>query len=116
MSRPNPAHAPHVPHDPNAHDDPESRRLREDARREKNWKRWGPYLSERQWATVLADVETNYQGLIASIAAVDVWEGKPSGTDLAATASAIAEKFQVPGSRFHRMFDAPSCWNLKLWI
>src|SRR5689334_6978670 len=33
----------------------ESRRLAEDARREKNWKRWGPYLSERQWATVRED-------------------------------------------------------------
>jgi hypothetical protein len=30
-------------------------RLEEDSRREKNWKRWGPYLSERQWATVRED-------------------------------------------------------------
>ncbi|HEU4333255.1 MAG TPA: glucosidase, partial [Candidatus Eisenbacteria bacterium] len=35
--------------------DPESQRLAEDARREKNWKRWGPYLSERQWGTVRED-------------------------------------------------------------
>jgi len=35
--------------------DPETRRLDEDARREKNWKRWGPYLSERQWGTVRED-------------------------------------------------------------
>ncbi len=34
---------------------PELRRLEEDARREKNWKRWGPYLSERQWGTVRED-------------------------------------------------------------
>src|SRR5436305_5944874 len=33
----------------------EGRRLEEDARRAKNWKRWGPYLSERQWATVRED-------------------------------------------------------------
>jgi hypothetical protein len=33
----------------------ESRRLAEDTRREKNWKRWGPYLAERQWATVRED-------------------------------------------------------------
>ena len=26
----------------------EVRRLAEDATREKNWKRWGPYLAERQ--------------------------------------------------------------------
>ena len=30
-------------------------RLGEDTRREKNWKRWGPYLSERQWGTVRED-------------------------------------------------------------
>ena len=30
-------------------------RLREDASRAKNWKRWGPYLSERQWGTVRED-------------------------------------------------------------
>src|ERR671927_1798351 len=33
----------------------EARRLEEDARRLQNWKRWGPYLSERQWATVRED-------------------------------------------------------------
>jgi len=33
----------------------EKLRLDEDARREKNWKRWGPYLSERQWGTVRED-------------------------------------------------------------
>src|SRR5512138_849628 len=33
----------------------EARRLEEDAARKKNWKRWGPYLSERQWATVRED-------------------------------------------------------------
>jgi hypothetical protein len=33
----------------------EHERLGEDTRREKNWKRWGPYLSERQWGTVRED-------------------------------------------------------------
>ena len=33
----------------------EADRLKEDKSREKNWKRWGPYLSERQWATVRED-------------------------------------------------------------
>ena len=33
----------------------ETKRLEEDAKQEKNWKRWGPYLSERQWATVRED-------------------------------------------------------------
>lgn len=35
--------------------DIEVQRLQEDAERIRNWKRWGPYLSERQWATVRED-------------------------------------------------------------
>jgi hypothetical protein len=35
--------------------DPESLRLDEDALRAENWKRWGPYLAERQWGTVRED-------------------------------------------------------------
>jgi hypothetical protein len=35
--------------------DAERARLAEDARRERNWKRWGPYLAERQWGTVRED-------------------------------------------------------------
>jgi hypothetical protein len=34
---------------------PELERLAADGRREQNWKRWGPYLSERQWGTVRED-------------------------------------------------------------
>jgi hypothetical protein len=34
-------------------------RLAEDARRDKNWKRWGPYLAERQWATVREDYSSD---------------------------------------------------------
>jgi len=33
----------------------EQDRLEADAVRVANWKRWGPYLSERQWATVRED-------------------------------------------------------------
>src|SRR5450631_1379008 len=33
----------------------EQLRLSEDAGRTRNWKRWGPYLSERQWGTVRED-------------------------------------------------------------
>jgi len=39
--------------------DPEAQRLAEDARRELNWKRWGPYLSDRQWGTVREDYSAN---------------------------------------------------------
>ena len=35
--------------------DAETERLEEDTRRTKNWKRWGAYLSERQWGTVRED-------------------------------------------------------------
>ena len=33
----------------------EEQRLQEDRQRKINWKRWGPYLSERQWGTVRED-------------------------------------------------------------
>jgi hypothetical protein len=36
-------------------DTEEHERLRADARRTENWKRWGPYLSERQWGSVRED-------------------------------------------------------------
>ncbi len=35
--------------------DAEERRLAEDAARARNWKRWGPYLAQRQWGTVRED-------------------------------------------------------------
>jgi hypothetical protein len=38
-------------HPPNA----EEQRLMDDAARKANWKRWGPYLAERQWGTVRED-------------------------------------------------------------
>jgi len=34
---------------------PERQRLEETAKREAHWRRWGPYLSERQWGTVRED-------------------------------------------------------------
>ncbi|MGD0137456.1 MAG: glucosidase [Tepidisphaeraceae bacterium] len=37
----------------------EHARLQEDAARKANWKRWGPYLSERQWGTVREDYSAN---------------------------------------------------------
>jgi hypothetical protein len=33
----------------------EQQRLEDDARRDRHWKRWGPYLSERAWGTVRED-------------------------------------------------------------
>ncbi|KZT19920.1 hypothetical protein NEOLEDRAFT_1245578 [Neolentinus lepideus HHB14362 ss-1] len=34
-------------------------RLEQDGRKEKHWKKWGPYLSDRQWATVREDYSFN---------------------------------------------------------
>jgi len=45
----------------------EHKRLLEDRQRSANWKRWGPYLSERQWATVREDYSANS----------DVWRSFP---------------------------------------
>jgi hypothetical protein len=39
--------------------DAERSRLRESYSRQRNWSRWGPYLSERQWATVREDYSEN---------------------------------------------------------
>jgi hypothetical protein len=39
----------------------ELQRLYDEEHRRKNWKRWGPYLSERQWATVREDYSPNGQ-------------------------------------------------------
>ena len=36
-------------------DTKERKRLVEDSNRKKYWKRWGPYLSDRQWGTVRED-------------------------------------------------------------
>jgi hypothetical protein len=33
----------------------EEKRLQESRSRRRNWKRWGPYLSERAWGTVRED-------------------------------------------------------------
>jgi hypothetical protein len=37
----------------------EDRRLEESRQRKAHWKRWGPYLSERQWGTVREDYSPN---------------------------------------------------------
>jgi hypothetical protein len=49
--------APDAPRGPR--DTTEGRRLAEDSARTANWKRWGPYLAERQWSTVREDYSAN---------------------------------------------------------
>ena len=41
------------------HHTAEHHRLAEDKARRQNWKRWGPYLAERQWGTVREDYSAN---------------------------------------------------------
>ncbi|KAH8119223.1 Six-hairpin glycosidase-like protein [Phellopilus nigrolimitatus] len=41
------------------YDGVERHRLEQDEKKEHHWKRWGPYLSERQWATVREDYSSN---------------------------------------------------------
>ena len=43
----------------------ESDRLKEDKERTQNWKRWGPYLSERQWSTVREDYSPDGSWFVA---------------------------------------------------
>ena len=47
--------APEANAEANAEADAEERRLEEDRTRARDWKRFGPYLSERQWGTVRED-------------------------------------------------------------
>lgn len=51
--------SPSLPPGPIAALSAEEIRLAEDASRAANWKRWGPYLAERQWATVREDYSPN---------------------------------------------------------
>jgi len=46
-------------HTPHITTNAESVRLAEDENRAKNWKRWGPYLPERQWGTVREDYSSD---------------------------------------------------------
>ncbi|EIW83007.1 glycoside hydrolase family 63 protein [Coniophora puteana RWD-64-598 SS2] len=44
---------------PEAYQGAEKYRLEQDENRKRHWKRWGPYLSDRQWATVREDYSDN---------------------------------------------------------
>ncbi|TKK64999.1 glucosidase [Ilyomonas limi] len=43
----------------NINEEEEQKRLNENYSKTKNWLKWGPYLSERQWATVREDYSSN---------------------------------------------------------
>ena len=48
----------------------ESARMKQDKERIANWKRWGPYLSERQWATVREDYSADGNWCVSTCACV----------------------------------------------
>jgi len=45
----------------------EQKRLNEAREKGVPWKKWGPYLSERQWGTVREDYSTDGPGAIARV-------------------------------------------------
>ena len=68
----------------------EHKRLEVSNRRETNWKRWGPYLSERQWGTVREDYSENQRCLeLLSHMTMPV-AGPIAGAKMDCWASAIA--------------------------
>ena len=69
----------------------EHARLEADARREKNWKRWGPYLSERQWGTVREDYSPDGDVLGATSRTTTRAAAPTAGARTACSASAIAQ-------------------------
>ncbi len=96
MSRPDPGADPD-----NRRQTEEDRRLAEDAGRQKNWKRWGPYLSERQWGTVREDYSADGS----------VWEHFPHDH-----ARSRAYRWGEDGllgicDRQGRLCFAPAMWN-----
>jgi len=42
----------------------EHSRLEQDRQKQALWKKWGPYLSERQWGTVREDCSVNGDALL----------------------------------------------------
>ncbi len=70
--------------------DAEARRLEEDAGRLKNWKRWGPYLSERQWATVREDYSAGRKP-VGELPPTSIrWRAPIAGAKTGCSASPIA--------------------------
>src|SRR5512133_3875182 len=79
---------------------PEQIRLDEDGRRQRNWKRWGPYLSERQWGTVREDYSADG----------DLWRYFPH-----ADARSRAYRWGEDGLLGMNDRDCRLCFALALW-
>ena len=85
-----------VPHTPSA----EEIRLGEDTRRERFWKLWGTYLSERQWGTVREDYSADG----------DVWTSFPFDQARSRTYRWGEDGLLGLSDRFGRL-----CFGLALW-
>jgi len=79
----------------------EKKRLEEERKQEKHWRRWGPYLSERQWATVREDYSENG----------DVWNSFPH--DMARSRAYRWGEDGIGGisDNHQRLCFAPTFWN-----
>src|ERR671923_380305 len=78
-------------------------RLQEDAERTKNWYRWGPYVSERQWGTVREDYSADG----------NAWDYLPH--DLARSKAYRWGEDGIAGvcDRYQLLVFAPAFWNEK---
>lgn len=74
-------------------------RLSEDRTRLKNWKRWGPYLFERQWATVREDY-SSYG---------NCWDYFPHD-------HARSRVYRWPGEGNNYLFGGNSKWRGPIWF
>ncbi|MGJ8725052.1 MAG: MGH1-like glycoside hydrolase domain-containing protein [Roseibacillus sp.] len=81
--------------------DVEKKRLVEDEAREKNWRRWGPYLSERQWGTVREDYSTHGNS----------WEAFPHDHSRSRAYRWGEDGLQGWSDRQCRLCFAPALWN-----
>ncbi len=91
-----PDSAPSVPFS----DQPELQRLDQDARQEVYWKRWGPYLADRQWGTVREDYSADG----------DAWNAFPHD-------QAAARAYRWGEDGLLGLTDAKGrlCFGLALW-
>ncbi|KAF8308384.1 hypothetical protein DL93DRAFT_2064037 [Clavulina sp. PMI_390] len=78
----------------------EEYRLDQDRERERHWKRWGPYLSERQWATVREDYSADG----------DAWSHFPHDH-----ARSRAYRWGEDGIGGISDNHGRLCWSLALW-
>ena len=81
----------------------EKQRLLEDRNREKNWKRWGPYLSERQWGSVREDYSASGWS----------WGAFPHDHARARAYRWGEDGLQGWSDRKGRLCFAPALWNGK---